>query len=56
MYDRINNTFDGCIAILKSTRGHGIQSGADEKGGDDRESVAGNSSGDEWECVEDTTG
>ena len=36
--------FDECIAILKSTRGRGIQSRADKKGVDDRESVAGNSS------------
>ena len=45
MYDRIINTFDECIAILKSTRGHGIQ---DEKGGDDRGSVAGNKNGSAW--------
>ena len=51
-----NQEVDECIAILKSTRGRGIQSGADEKGGDGRESVTGNSSGDEWECVEENTG
>ena len=55
-YSVHNQEVDECIAILKSTRGRGVQSGADEKGGDDRESVAGNGSGDEWECVEDTTG
>ena len=57
-YSVHNQEVDECIAILESARGRGIQSRADEKGGDDRKSVAANSSGDEWECVtvEDTTG